>query len=89
MGTGERPQFEPAIVAPGPAIEADHERPLRQQRVESDEVAFGVGQAKAGELAANRGNAVRGGIGPDALDQPVIGAFEVRKQFARFAKIES
>jgi hypothetical protein len=52
-------------------------------------VAFGVGQEKAGKLAADRRNAVRGGIGPDALDQPVLGAFEVRKQFARFGEIES
>lgn len=86
---GERPQFEAAIVAPGAAVEADDERPLRQQRIEIDEVSLGVGQEEAGKLGADGGNAVRGCIGPDALDQPVIRAFEVRKQLARFVEIES
>src|SRR5262245_22500480 len=89
MGAGERPQFEPAIVAPGAAVEADHEWSLRQERVEIDEVALGVGQEEAGTLAANGRNAVRSGIWPDALDQPVIGHFEVRKQLARCAEIEA
>jgi hypothetical protein len=52
-------------------------------------VSLGVGQEEAGKLGADGGNAVRGCIGPDALDQPVIRAFKVRKQLARFAEIES
>src|SRR5262245_25711490 len=88
MGAGERPQFEPAIVAPRAAVEADDERSFGQ-RVEIDEASLGVGQVEAGKLGANGGNAVCGGTGPDALDQRVIGAFEVRKQLARFAQIES
>jgi hypothetical protein len=63
MGAGERPQFEPAIVAPGTAVEAEDKRSLRQQRIEIDEVSLGVGEEEAGSLAPTAGTRFAAALG--------------------------
>jgi len=58
MGAGERMKLEPAIVAPRPAIEADHKRAVIEQRGKPDELALAVGQAERGQSLADRGHLV-------------------------------
>ena len=82
-------QLEPAIIAPGPAVEADHERTLREQRGKLDELPLAVGHAEIGQSLANLGDLVAvPDIGGDAGDELVVGRLHLRQQLARLAKIE-
>ena len=51
-------KLEPAIVAPRPAVEADHERALIEQCGKLDELPLAVGQAELRQSLADRGHLV-------------------------------
>ena len=81
-------QFQSAIIAPGPAVEADDERPLAQQRLQGDEAAVGIGHQEVRQHFANRRNKkVRLALF-QARDEVVIGRFEIWKKLARLGEIE-
>ncbi len=46
IGAGEGMQLEPAIAAPWPAVEADHQRSTSRELLELDETSLTVGQAE-------------------------------------------
>ena len=78
IGAGERMKLEPAIVAPGTAVEADHERALIEQRGKLDELPFAVGQAEIWQRLPDRGHLVaRVDIVGDAGDEPIVGRLEL------------
>ncbi len=81
-------QLEPAIVAPGAAIEADHQRALTQQRGKIDQPALAIGHYEIGELVADGRNESIGAVGLNARDELVVGGLEIGEKLARFPEIE-
>src|SRR5262245_27639221 len=82
-------KLEPAIVAPWPAIEADHKGALVQQCGKVDKLAFTVGQAEIRQGLADSGHPVAGAdIVGDPGNEPIIGRLELGKQLARLPEIE-
>ena len=89
IGAGERMQLEPAIIAPGPAVEADNERTLREQRGKLNECPLAVGHAEVWQnLADLRDLVAILDVGCDAGDELVVCRLHLRQQLARLAKIE-
>jgi hypothetical protein len=82
IGTGERAQLESTIVAPRPAIEADHERTFGDERGHLDQLAVAIGHEEIRHLLPDRWNHGVGAVSLDALDELVVSRFEVGKQLA-------
>ena len=82
-------KLEPAIVAPWPAVEADHERAVIEQRGKLDELPFAVGQAERRQNLSDRWHLIAGlDIVGDAGNEPIVGRLELGKQLAQLAEIE-
>jgi hypothetical protein len=81
-------QLKAAIVAPGPAIEADDKRPGCQQRRKVYDPAIAVRHAEIGhDLAECRYLATRG-IGGKARNELIVGRLQLRQERARLAKVK-
>ena len=82
-------QLEPAIIAPWPAVETDHERTLREERGKLNELPLAVGHAEIWQSLANIGDLVAvQDIAGDAGDELVVSRLHLRQQLAQLAKIE-
>jgi len=89
IGTRQRVELEPAIVAPWPAVEAEHERFLFQERREPNELSIAVGHAELRQSRTNLRHLIAvEDIRADAGDELIVGRLELRQKRARLTEIE-
>jgi hypothetical protein len=81
-------QLEPAIVAPGPAIEADDDRALGNEGGTIDEIALAIGHGEIGQHLADGRHVLIGLFARNALHESIIGRLKLGQELARLAEIK-